>query len=118
LAVSGNRVYLTDTWHSSVVQITARDASVVDTDAANHPPKLTITEVEARTFQVSADDPDNDVVTFTATQPFCGTVSDLGGGVFQYTPSPHAAEGYVDHFAVTADDGHGGVVTRTVDLTG
>jgi hypothetical protein len=44
-------------------------------------------------------------------------VSDLGGGVFQYTPSPHAAEGYVDHFAVTADDGHGGVVTRTVDLT-
>lgn len=117
LAVSGNRVYLTDTWHSSVVQITARDAPVVDTDAANHPPKLTITEVEAHVFQVTADDPDNDVVMFTATQPFCGTVSDLGGGLFQYTPTARAAEGFVDHFAITADDGHGGVVTKTVALT-
>src|SRR5262249_833618 len=43
LAVSGNRIYVTDTWHSSIVQITARDTSVVDTEVANQPPTLTIT---------------------------------------------------------------------------
>ena len=117
LAVSGNRVYVTDTWHSSVLQITARDTSVVDTDAANHPPKLTITEACNGVFQVSADDPDGDDVTYTAIQPFCGTVSDLGSGLFRYTPNARAAEGFVDHFAITADDGHGGVVTKTVALT-
>jgi YVTN family beta-propeller protein len=117
LAVSGNRVYVTDTWHSSVVQITARDTSVVDTDAANKPPKLTITEVGSHVFQVRADDPDDDEVTFTATQPFCGTVSDLGGGLFRYTPNARADAGFVDRFAITADDGHGGVVTKMVALT-
>jgi DNA-binding beta-propeller fold protein YncE len=117
LAVSGNRIYVADTWHSSIVQITARDTAVVDTDAANDPPKLTITKVGSDMFQVSADDPDDDVVTYTATQPFCGTVSDLGGGLFQYTANSRAAEGFVDQFAITADDGHGGVVTKTVALT-
>lgn len=117
LAVSGNRVYVTDTWHSSVLQATSRDTFVVDTDAANDPPKLTITEVGAGVIQVSADDPDGDEVTFTATQPFCGTVSDLGRGLFKYTPNARATVGFVDHFAVTADDGHGGVVTKTVALT-
>jgi YVTN family beta-propeller protein len=117
LAVSGNRIFLADTWHSSAVQITARDTVVVDTHAANDPPKLTITKVGADAFQVSADDPDDDIVTYTATQPFCGTVSDLGGGLFQYTANSRAAEGFVDQFAITANDGHGGVVTKTVALT-
>jgi YVTN family beta-propeller protein len=117
LAVSGNRVYVTDTWHTSIVQITARDTSVIDTDAANKPPKLTITEVGSHVFQVSANDPDGDEVTVTATQPFCGTVSDLGGGRFQYTRNARAGEGFVDRFAITADDGHGGVVTKMVALT-
>jgi YVTN family beta-propeller protein len=117
LVVSGNRVYVTDTWHSSVLQITARDTSVIDTDAANEPPKLTITEVDSHVFQVSAHDPDDDDVTITATQPFCGTVSALGGGFFRYTPNARAGEGFVDRFAVTADDGHGGVVTKMVALT-
>jgi DNA-binding beta-propeller fold protein YncE len=117
LAVSGNRVYITDTWHSSLMQITSRDASVVDTDAANDPPTLTITEVGSDVFEVSTDDPDGDEVCVTATQPFCGTVTDLGGGQFKYTPNARATEGFVDHFAITADDGHGGVVTKTVGLT-
>jgi YVTN family beta-propeller protein len=116
LAVKGDRIYVTDTWHSSLVQISARDTSVVDTDAANEPPKLTITEVAHHVFQVSADDPDNDPVTYTVTQPFGGTVSDRGDGLFQYTPNARAVGGFVDHFAVTADDGHGGVVTKTVGL--
>ena len=45
-----------------------------------------------------------------------GAVSDLGGGLFQYSPNARATEGFVDHFAVIADDGHGGVVTKTVAL--
>ena len=114
LAVSGDRIYVTDTWHSSLVQITARDTSVVDTDAANCPPQVTITEAGYRLIKVSALDPDNDTVTYTATQPFCGTVSDLGNGLFQYTPNALAVGGFIDRFAVTIDDGHGGVVTKTV----
>jgi YVTN family beta-propeller protein len=117
LAVSGNRIYVTDTWHSSVVQITARDASVVDTDVANEPPSLTITEVNYHLYQVRTDDPDNDTVTYTVSQPFCGSVSELGDGLLRYTPNARAIDGFVDHFAVTADDGHGGVVTKTVGLT-
>jgi len=116
LAVSGDRIYVTDTWHSSLVQITARDTSVVDTDAANSPPKLTITDAGYHLIQVTADDPDNDTVTYSATQPFCGTVTDLGNGLFQYTPNALAVGGFVDRFAITADDGHGGVVTKTVAL--
>jgi YVTN family beta-propeller protein len=116
LAVSGDRIYVADTWHSSLVQITARDTSVVDTDVANRPPKVTITEVGYHLIQVNALDPDNDTVTYTATQPFCGTVSDLGDGLFQYTPKADVVGGFVDRFAITADDGHGGVVTKTVAL--
>jgi hypothetical protein len=100
-----------------VVQVTASDTSVVDTDAANAPPKVTVTEVGLRVFHVNAEDPDNDQVSWTVTQPFCGTVNDLGDGLFHYTPNARATEGFVDHFAITADDGHGGVVTKTVALT-
>ncbi len=117
LAVSGNRVYVADTWHSSLMQITSRDTSVVDTDAANDPPKLTITKVGSDVFQVVADDPDGDEISVTANQPFCGTVSDVGDRLFKYTPNARATEGFIDHFAITADDGHGGVVTKTVALT-
>jgi Bacterial Ig domain len=114
LAVGGDRIYATDTWHSSVLQVTGRDASVVDADAANRPPTLTITEVGSHVFHASAEDPDDDEVRLSATQPFFGTVRDLGDGVFRYTPTARAANGFVDHFAITADDGHGGVVTKTV----
>ncbi|MBE1548850.1 YVTN family beta-propeller protein [Mycobacterium sp. OAS707] len=116
LALSGDRVYVTDTWHSSLVQVTARDVAVVDSGAANHPPQVTITEAGYHLIQVTAVDPDNDTVTFTASQPFCGTVNDLGNGLFQYTPSAMAVGGFIDRFAITVDDGHGGVVTKTVAL--
>ena len=118
LAAHEDRIYLTDPWHSSVLQVSARSASVIDTDAANHPPKLTITRIdgddETVVFEPTISDPDGDDVTCTATQPFSGSVTDLGGGRFRYTPNGRAAQGFVDHFAITADDGHGGVVTKTV----
>jgi hypothetical protein len=64
LAVSGDRIDVTDTWHSSLVQVTARDTAVVDTDAANCPPRVTITEAGCHMIQVAAVDPDNDTVTY------------------------------------------------------
>jgi DNA-binding beta-propeller fold protein YncE len=81
LAVSGNRIYVTETWYSSVVQITGRDASVVDTDAANDPPRVTVIQIDNDLFQLDVDDRDGDRVTCTATQPFSGTVADLGNGL-------------------------------------
>jgi YVTN family beta-propeller protein len=116
LVVSRDRIYLTDTWHSSLVQISARDTAVIDTAAANSPPKVTLTEVGYHLIQMTAVDPDDDTVTYTTTQPFCGTVSDLGNGLFQYTPNAWAVGGFIDRFAITVDDGHGGVVTKTVAL--
>jgi len=100
LAVNGDRVYVTDTWHSSIIQITARDVLVVDTDAANDPPTLTITELETHLFQVSADDPDNDEVTVTATQPFSGTIKVLGGGLFH--SSTHPTQGRQKDSSITS----------------
>jgi YVTN family beta-propeller protein len=117
LATNGDRIYLTDTWHSSVQQLTARQTSVVDTDAVNDPPTLAISQTDDYVYQATVVDPDNDTVTYTATQPFSGTVTDLGRGRFQYTPNSRADEGFVDHFAITADDGHGGIVTKTVSAT-
>jgi hypothetical protein len=67
--------------------------------------------------RTTVSDPDDDNVTCTATQPFSGTVTDVGDGRFRYQPNGRAERGFVDHFAITADDGHGGVVTKTVAVT-
>lgn len=60
--MSGNPIYVTDAWHSSVVQITGRDASVVDTDAANDPPRVTIIQIDDDLFEVDVDDRDTKYV--------------------------------------------------------
>jgi hypothetical protein len=75
---------------------------------------VTVIQIDDDLFQVDVDDRDGDRVTCTATQPFSGTVKDFGNGQFRYTPNKRAADGFVDHFAITADDGHGGVATKTV----
>jgi hypothetical protein len=69
---------MTEYAQARVVQITGRDASVVDTDAANDPPRVTVIQIDNDLFQVDVDDRDGDRVTCTATQPFSGTVADLG----------------------------------------
>ena len=121
LATSGDGISLTDPWHSSVLQITARHAPVVDSGAANDWPALTVTQLDpgdgSVVFGTTVSDPDDDKVTCTATQPFSGTVTDVGDGRFRYQPNGRAERGFVDHFAITADDGHGGVVTKTVAVT-
>ncbi len=103
LAVSGNRIFFTDTWHSSLVQVTARYVR------RRHRSRRQSTEGDRHRGQPlgvsrKAGDPDNDQVSCTVTQPFCGTLNDLGDGLFQYTPNARTTEGFVDHFAVTADD--------------
>ena len=82
---------LTDPCHSSVLQITARHAPVVDSGAANDWPALTVTQLDpgdgSVVFGTMVSDPDDDKVTCTATQPFSGTVTDVGDGRFRYQPT-------------------------------
>ncbi|ODQ88895.1 hypothetical protein BHQ18_16780 [Mycolicibacterium flavescens] len=78
---------------------------------------------------VTASDADKDVRTYTATvQPTRGTlVLDRATGKFTYTPTAEArhaaaklgapAAAKADTFTVTVDDGHGGVVEKTVTVT-
>jgi YVTN family beta-propeller protein len=124
MAADGDRIYVIDSWHSTVVQLTEGRTSITDTDAANEAPTLEITQVgepDTRTgavlFQATSSDPDDDTISYTIAQPFSGTVTDLGDGCFQYVPNTRAADGFVDHFAVTAIDGHGGITTKTVAAT-
>lgn len=49
-------------------------------------------------------------------RPRDGVVTDLGYGMFRYTPNPRV-NADSDSFTVIAEDGRGGVVTKTVALT-
>lgn len=81
------------------------------------------------TGSVTASDADKDVRTYTATvQPARGTlVLDSATGKFTYTPTAgarHAAAkldapstAKTDTFTVRVDDGHGGIVEKTVTVT-
>ena len=63
---------------------------------------------------VVAFDPDRDFLTFNAQQGSHGTVKNLGGGNFTYTPN-NGYSGY-DSFEVTVKDGNGGLATQTVNV--
>ncbi|MCT7660342.1 VCBS domain-containing protein [Mycobacterium sp. CPCC 205710] len=81
------------------------------------------------TGKVSATDGNNDVRTYTAAaSPLKGTVVvNTATGAFTYTPTATArhqaaklgapADAKVDTFSVTVDDGHGGVVVKTVTVS-
>ena len=56
LAAHEDRIYLTDPWHSSVLQVSARSTLVVDTDTANGRPALTITRIAGDDETVVRDD--------------------------------------------------------------
>ena len=70
---------------------------------------------------VLAEDPDDDALTYTASRPAMGRVTDSGAGVFTYTPTTFArliarAFSFIrtDRFSVTVDDGRGGTTTVKV----
>ncbi|MEZ5209822.1 Ig-like domain-containing protein [Gordonia sp. (in: high G+C Gram-positive bacteria)] len=73
---------------------------------------------EAATIEVVTSDPDGDVVVVTVTGAEHGSVTQNPDGTFTYTPvwSFRHEQGYTETLLVTADDGHGGVVTQTVEL--
>ncbi|MBX7450659.1 tandem-95 repeat protein [Mycolicibacterium sp. 3033] len=74
--------------------------------------------------QVSATDPDDDALTFEATDPAKGSVVIDEDGSFVYTPTADARDAVrggrysdrFDRFSVTVDDGRGGTDTITVTV--
>jgi hypothetical protein len=96
-----------------VVQIAAGETSVIDTDAEEVPPRLTVTRSMTRLFQSNVVNPYNDGVT---SQQSVASSGDLGNGRFRSTPNSDAAQGFADHFTITPDDWHGGA-TKTVAAT-
>lgn len=66
------------------------------------------------TFSVGANDPDGDVLLYTATAPLHGALAQGSGGAFTYSP----AAGFTgaDSVVVTVSDQHGGTATQAVDL--
>jgi hypothetical protein len=75
LAVSGNRIY-----------VAGRDTSVVHTDAANDPPRVTVIQIDDDLFQVDIDDRDGDRVTLEMAN--FGTPPTKGGVVTKTVAVP------------------------------
>ncbi|MEH3138907.1 MAG: Ig-like domain-containing protein [Mycobacterium kyogaense] len=73
---------------------------------------------------IVADDPDDDALTFEASDPAKGSVVIDDDGSFVYTPTEEARDAVrggrysdrFDRFSVTVDDGHGGTDTITVTV--
>lgn len=73
---------------------------------------------------IIADDPDDDPLTFEASDPAKGTVVIDEDGSFVYTPTEDARDAVrggrysdrFDRFSVTVNDGHGGTDTITVTV--
>lgn len=78
------------------------------------PSSLVVLEDIARTFTVTATDADGDPVTLSAGDPMVGSLTGTAP-TFTYTPAPNFAG--TDTVQVTADDGRGGVTTRTLTFT-
>lgn len=68
----------------------------------------------AKTFTVSAVDPDGDKLTYTATAALHGTITGGTNGVFIYTPNVNFTG--PDSIRVTVSDGRGGSVTQSISI--
>ncbi|MFV3411075.1 retention module-containing protein [Pseudomonas sp. NY15436] len=98
----------------SVVSITV--TAVNDLPVFNAPSNTTTAEDTALTGKVSATDVDGDTLTYSLkTGPAHGSIVVDAAGNYTYTPSKDYNGG--DSFVVTVNDGHGGVVDQTVNLT-
>ncbi|MDT5018163.1 MAG: large repetitive protein, partial [Mycobacterium sp.] len=72
-------------------------------------------------YRVYTDDPDGDNVTVTSiTNPEHGSLTSIGNDVYGYAPDfgyyGSQPAGSTDHFAVTVDDGRGGIVTQQISI--
>lgn len=79
-------------------------------------PTLVIAEDTQGNGTITATDVEGDVLTFLlGTPPTNGTVVINANGTFTYTPKPNFNGS--DSFTVTVNDGKGGIVTATVNIT-
>ncbi|QRY81741.1 retention module-containing protein [Pseudomonas sp. PDNC002] len=98
----------------SVVSITV--TAVNDLPVFNAPSNTTTAEDSVLIGKVSATDVDGDSLSYNLkTAPTHGTIVIDAAGNYTYTPSKDYNGG--DSFIVTVNDGHGGVVDQTVNLT-
>ncbi len=75
---------------------------------------VSVAEDAKATITVSATDPNGDTLSYTNTAPSKGSVT-ASGNSFVYTPN--ANFNGTDSFTVTVNDGKGGTVTQTVNIT-
>lgn len=114
---SGGRVYLTNPYDGTL--------SVVAGLAANAEPSVVLSPVgggdgTTAEYRLFMTDDDGDQLTYAVTDhPRYGTLADDGAGGFTYTPQYQSDvfSAIADSFTVTVIDGHGGAVSRTIDLT-
>jgi hypothetical protein len=91
----------------------------INVTPVNDPPtvnaqSLTTDEDTALSILLSGSDIENDVLSWSYTQPAHGTVSGSGNNL---TYQPAADYNGPDSFSFTADDGNGGTATATVNIT-
>ncbi|MFJ5369929.1 Ig-like domain-containing protein, partial [Bosea sp. CER48] len=101
--------------------LTDSDVATIMLDGENDPPVVSAPppsgpEDTPIAGAVVATDPDGDALTFTLTAPPAnGTVSLAADGSYVYTP--HTNFNGTDTFAITVDDGNGGVVIVPISVT-
>ncbi len=94
---------------------------LTEVTTTNHPPAITSTPPGPAVagspyqYQVVANDPDGDPITFALTSPPAGMAIDTNSGLLTWTPTT-AQEGS-QPVAIVASDGRGGTYTQTFNLT-
>jgi hypothetical protein len=79
-------------------------------------PDQTVTEGQLLTVTPSANDPDNDALTWTGSNIPTGASVNATTGVFTWTPS-QSQGGTYSNVTLTADDGKGGVASASFSIT-
>ncbi len=97
----------------------------VEVEADNDPPvasdaNFSIDSDDTATGVISVTDPDTDEMSWTfdlVQQPDLGSVAlNSSSGVWEYEPSPEAAQGYTDTFGVTVTDSGDNTDTATITV--
>ena len=137
-AASADNATYDDKWDTFTVTVTdpsGATGSAIATamiSPANAVPQPTRSASESAygdptiTFFTEFRDDDSDAMTFTVTGGAKGTVSHIGNGNFTFTPTVEAqhaaaapnatAADKFENVTVVANDGHGGLTTRTYEI--
>jgi len=116
---SGTDTFTYQANDGSLDSATVTVSIVVAAPPVNHPPTLTVPATLTTAigtpvpFTGTTTDQDGDTVTVTFTGPAHGTISGTGPN---YVYTPGATFAGTDTIIVRADDGHGGVVSKTIHI--